>query len=233
MHSDEGKFWDQRYSKEGPIWGTDPSPTAVLAAQYLPAGAHVLDAGFGYGRDLAFLLKSGFRVSGIDLSVEGRRLALDWLHDQGLKPEQLWTGRFEETAFPEPFDAILSHRVIHLMETAESVAAFAGKVESTLRPGGLLCVAARNPHDLHPDVMVRVADRVYEYAKRPGHRIRYWDDQAFQEAFGDAFAFLALTEKVEQESAQQPVPCHCTVMIGRKKESANGQPGRSAGAAKP
>jgi hypothetical protein len=113
------------------------------------------------------------------------------------------------------------------------VAEFAGTVERTLRPGGLLCVAARNLHDLNPAIMVRVADRVYEYANRPGHRIRYWDDQAFQEAFGAAFAFLALTEKMEPESAQQPIPCHCTVLIGRKKESANGQPGRPAEAVKP
>jgi hypothetical protein len=58
---------------------------------------------------------------------------------------------------------------------------------------------------------------VYEYSHRPGHRIRYWDDAAFREAFGPAFTILTLTEATELESVTQPVSCRLTVMVGRKK----------------
>ena len=54
--SSEGTFWDHRYSAEGAIWGDGPSPTALLASRYLRPGTRVLEVGFGYGRDLAFLV---------------------------------------------------------------------------------------------------------------------------------------------------------------------------------
>jgi hypothetical protein len=79
--------------------------------------------------------------------------------------------------------------------------------------------------------MVRVADHVYEYARRPGHRIRYWDDDAFRRAFGEAFAILSLSAAVEPETAAQAVPCHLTVMLARKRPDpapAGAGPGRES-----
>ena len=77
MTSDEREFWDRRYSREGAIWGDGPSPTALLLAGCLPPRARVLEVGFGYGRDLLFLLRNGCRVAGIELSGEGRRSGPD------------------------------------------------------------------------------------------------------------------------------------------------------------
>jgi hypothetical protein len=101
--------------------------------------------------------------------------------------------------------------------TQEAVQCFADRVCQVLRPGGLLCLGARNPRDLNPAGMTRVGEGIYEYTHRPGHRIRYWDEEAFRTAFGRAFTILALTEEIELESVTQPVPCRLNVMIGRKK----------------
>ncbi len=221
MHSEEGEFWDRRYREEGAIWGDGPSPTAVRAAHYLRPGARVLEVGFGYGRDVAFLLRQGCHVSGVELSREGRRQTEARLDEAGLHADALWTGCFEDDGFGAgDFDALLSHRVIHLLLTREGIARFAARAGRTLAPGGLLCVAARNFHDLDPAAMVEVGDRVYEYRSRPGHRIRYWDEASFREAFGPSFDVLEMTETVEYESRARPVPCHLTVMIARKLPAA-------------
>jgi SAM-dependent methyltransferase len=218
MKSDEGEFWDQRYRAEGAIWGDGPSPTAELAARYLHASDRVLEVGFGYGRDLAFLSRQRCKVFGMELSREGHRLARDRLLREGLRPEELVLGKFEDSSLPlGSFDAILSHRMLHLLVSREAIAGFARKAAELLRPGGLLCLGARNPHDLDPAGMVRIEDNVYEYVQRPGHRIRYWDNAAFREVFGEAFTVLALSPAVEQESTSRPVPCHLTLMAGRKK----------------
>jgi hypothetical protein len=57
--SNEGAFWDNRFHTKGAIWGNGPSPTAQLAARYLHGGECVLEVGFGYGRDVCYLLRQG------------------------------------------------------------------------------------------------------------------------------------------------------------------------------
>jgi SAM-dependent methyltransferase len=218
MQNEDREFWDKRYRLEGAIWGQEPSPTAVQAARFLPPQARVMEVGFGYGRDLAFLLERHCRVHGIDLSNEGRRRAEDWLEHKGLKAESLITGRFEDADLPEGFfDVLLSHRMAHLLITWAATRQFADKASRVLRSGGLLCLGARNRHDLKRDKMVSVADNVYEYADRPGHRIRYWDEGTFQENFGNAFQVLFSTETTEPESVARAVPCHLTIVIAQKK----------------
>jgi 2-polyprenyl-3-methyl-5-hydroxy-6-metoxy-1,4-benzoquinol methylase len=217
MDSNAGEFWDTRFLREGPIWGDDPSPTAVLAARYGRAGTRVLDIGFGYGRDLDFLGCREYLVSGIDLSVAGRRLAEERLQQHGVQPEHLWTGLFEDTTFPgSGYDLVVCHRLVHLLLTPDAVSRFAHKVAEVLRPGGLLFLGARNRLDLNPADMIQVADEVYEYIRRPGHCIRFWDDRTFQAVFGEAFTILDLVLAGEDESRANPVPCRLTVMIARK-----------------
>jgi SAM-dependent methyltransferase len=219
MPIDEAVFWDTRYQREGAVWGEGPSPSAVLAAKHLAPGARVLDVGFGYGRDLAYLSRLGHRVHGVDLSGEGRRQAARRLEESGLPADTLLVGAFQEQALgDQTYDLVLSHRVVHLLLTRDEIACFAGRARQLLDVGGLLCVGARNPDDLDPDSMIPVRDGVYEYRDRPGHRIRYWGDDTFREAFGGAFDILALERATEEESRSRPLPCHLTVLLARKRE---------------
>lgn len=214
MASNEGEFWDSRFQQEGAIWGEGPSATARAAAPYLAAGTRLLDTGFGYGRDLLYFAQRGCSVSGIDPSRIGRRMAVARLDRAGVSCEQLATGDFENGECPSgPFDAIISHRVVHLLVDARAVVRFAQRVRQILRPGGLLCIGARNPGDFNSDLMHPVDRGVFEYRSRPGHRIRYWDDDDFTRVFGDAFVIRALLPAVEIESLDRPGDCHLTVMI--------------------
>jgi len=221
LASEEGQFWDERYSREGLIWGWKPSPTALTVVPRLSARDRVLDVGFGYGRDIAYYLRSGLHASGIDLSTTGRKLALDLLAEQSLQPGELWTARFEDAPLPPAaFHAVCCHRMIHLLLDDAAVERFVASIVPLLRPGGLICIAARNLDDLQPAEMEPRGDNVFEYRSRPGHRIRYWDDAAFRRAFGRQFEVLELTAHSEAESQQRPVPCHLTVLLGRLQSPA-------------
>ena len=221
MNGEDADFWDRRYRLEGPIWGEMPSPTALRAAPYLKEGAQVLDVGSGYGRDLTFLAGRACRVSGVEISCEGHRLAAQRLAAEGCRAEQLYGGRFEELPLPEAsFDAILSHRMAHLLLSADIVDAFIDRLHRLLRVGGIVAVGARNLEDLMPADMAQVSEQVYEYRSRPGHRIRYWDDESFRRLFGSRFSVLELVHTCEDESQARPVPCHLTILIARKNAAA-------------
>ncbi len=190
----------------------------MLAVPNLTPGARVLEIGSGYGRNLTFLSGRGCRVFGVEMSCEGHRLARQRLAQKKVGAEELFLGRFEDMAMPEGmFDAVLSHRMAHLLLTPAAVAAFAAKSCQLLGPDGILAVGARNRADLNPAEMVQVSEQVYEYRLRPSHQIRYWDDEAFRQVFGPMFTIVSLTEATELESRAVPVPCHLTVMIARKK----------------
>lgn len=217
MGSDDADFWDRRYRTEGPIWGDGPSPAAELLTAHLRPGARVLDVGFGYGRDLVYLGRRGCRVSGVEAAPEGCWQARARLAAAGVEPEALHPGRFG--AGPPPaagFDAALCHRLIHLLLDPAAAAGFAAALAAAVRPGGLLAVGARSPSDLDPAEMAPAGDGVYEYRRRPGHRVRYWTGDALAAAFAPAFAVVELAEAAEPESWTNPVPCRLTVMLARR-----------------
>src|SRR5262249_14544526 len=92
------------------------------------------------------------------------------------KADGLLLGHFEENTLAEgSFDAVLCHRLLHLLVSRKAVAQFVEQAQRVLRRGGLLCVGVRNTNDLDLTSMTWVDDNVYEYTQRPGHRIRSWD----------------------------------------------------------
>ena len=219
MRSDQSGFWDSRFRHEGAIWGSGPSATALTALRFLPQQARVLEIGFGYGRDLNFMVRQGCRIWGIDLSIEARHRTELRLANEGMTAECLETGSFETSTCPDgAFDGVVSHRMAHLLVTAEAVERFVEKVSRVLRPGGIVCLGVRNTEDIRPGEVRSVGDSVFEYTLRPGHWIRYWDDQALQRAFGEAFSILSLEKTCENESLSIPVPCQLTVMVGKKNQ---------------
>ncbi len=105
-----------------------------------PAGCRVLDAGCGSGRNLRYLLRSGYDVHAADASEESiaavRRLA------RTLAPH-LPEGNFhvepvEAMTFPdESMDVVISSAVLHFAAGHEQFTAMLIGTWRPLRPGGL------------------------------------------------------------------------------------------------
>lgn len=74
-------MWDDRYSTETYVYGTEPNGFLVSAATWLPEGGRVLCVGEGEGRNAVWLAGRGHAVTAVDASSVGlekaRRLAAE------------------------------------------------------------------------------------------------------------------------------------------------------------
>lgn len=212
-------FWSKRYAREGHIWGDEPSLTAQRLIDVLGPDSKVLDIGFGYGRDLVHMLNEGHRVYGIEKATiglsEATRQVQQYLdHGRG----HLILGEFTNADLKqESFDAVMSHRVLHLLGQNGLTTAFANRAAGVLKPGGLLYVSARDPRDFNAEQMKWVGENAAEYKNRPGHLISFWNEERFRKIFERKFDIIGFQEETEIESTSNPVNSHFTIMMARKK----------------
>ena len=121
------------------LLGEDGSPTLRVALRHFPPAGRALEIGYGYGRDLVALARRGLAMTGIDPSDEGRTMAEQRLTALGLSGATLMTADFTDQDLPPPaFDAVLSHRTLHLMTAPGSVDRFARKLAAVVRPGAVV-----------------------------------------------------------------------------------------------
>jgi tellurite methyltransferase len=140
-------------------------------------GMSVLDAGCGAGRNLVYLLRTGFDVFGADedpVAIEvTRRLAATLA--PGFPQGNFRAEPVEGMTFPDAFaDVVLSSAVLHF---ARDDAHFEAMVRGTwrvLKPGGLLFCRLASTIGMEPR-MRRVAGRRF---KLPDGTERYLVDEA-------------------------------------------------------
>ena len=111
----------------------------LLKGRIIP-GMRVLDAGCGPGRNLVYLLRSGFEVFGVDESIaaiaETRRLAA------ALAPHLPQSNfRIESVArmsFPDAdFDVVISSAVLHFAKSEVEWMSMVKEMWRVLKPGGI------------------------------------------------------------------------------------------------
>lgn len=129
MSENEREHWDHRYTTEG-VFNTEPAAFLVEVADRFPPEARILDVGGGAGRNAIWLAARGHRVTIVDISVEGLRLAMTAADSRGVAIATI-VGDLDSAPLPRgPWDVILDFHFIkrHLFPQFMEV----------LRPGGLL-----------------------------------------------------------------------------------------------
>jgi tellurite methyltransferase len=111
----------------------------LLKGRFVP-GMRVLDAGCGTGRNLVYLLRSGYEVFGVDESPEAlsqtRRLAAalaPHLPAENFHVEAVERISFADTAF----DVVLSSAVLHFARDEEHWSSMVKEMWRVLVPGGI------------------------------------------------------------------------------------------------
>lgn len=129
MSEEEREHWDQRYTTEG-VRSTEPAAFLVEVADRFPPGAKILDVGGGSGRNAIWLANRGHRVTVVDISVQGLRLAIAAADQAGVDIATILGDLDEAPLPPGPWDVIVDFHFIkrHLFPQFMEV----------LRPGGLL-----------------------------------------------------------------------------------------------
>ncbi|TXK70851.1 class I SAM-dependent methyltransferase [Paenibacillus sp. N3.4] len=106
-------------------------------------GMRILDAGCGKGRNLVYLLRSGYDVFAVDQSEEaigvvrrlGQQLAPAW-SDERARVETLENMSFAN----DSFDFIISNAVLHFAENEEHFLRMILELWRVLKPGGFLFI---------------------------------------------------------------------------------------------
>lgn len=112
----------------------------LLKGRFVP-GMRVLDAGCGPGRNLVYLLKTGYEVFGVDESSEAvaqtRRLAAELAPH--LPAENFRVEAVEKMSFADSsFDVVLSSAVLHFARDKAQWSAMVKEMWRVLKPGGIL-----------------------------------------------------------------------------------------------
>ncbi len=149
----ESAYWDERYRRDGKVWGDGPSELARLAVARLSfaagRGIDVVDVGCAYGRDSLYLAAElGCRVLGIDPSPAAVAAARRSRRG-GLDVEFETTDAVALAAsdgMRDRFDLTFASNVYHLLPPVAR-SDFAAAVAALLRPEGLLLLSTLSPRD--------------------------------------------------------------------------------------
>lgn len=111
----------------------------LLRGRLVP-GMRVFDAGCGTGRNLVYLLRTGYEVCGVDASAEAiasvRSLAA--MLAPHLPSDNFRVESLERPSFPDGFaDVVLSSAVLHFARDDDQFAAMVHGSWRVLKPGGL------------------------------------------------------------------------------------------------
>lgn len=214
--------WDRKFTQEGRVWGDQPSITAKTLKDVLVSRGHIYEVGFGYGRDLIYLARLGHTVSGIDHSSVGLVEAKKLLTEENIDISGLSQGDFtkaSEKLTPEKYDALISHRVLHLLTLETDIEKFVENCAIVLKSGGILVISTRDQRDFKPAKMKWTnSERTVAYYKNnKDHIINFWDEARFRNMFSKYFDVLSLTENEEREFSDRSQRSQITTMVALKR----------------
>lgn len=137
--------WDERYKDHEFAYGKEPN---LFFKEWLPKfkPGSILMPADGEGRNGVFAARLGWKVTSLDLSVEGQAKALQLAKENGVALEYI-VGDLEQLNFEsETFDAI---GLVYAHFSAEKKSILHKKLNDYLKPGGLIILEAFSKSHLH------------------------------------------------------------------------------------
>ncbi len=137
-------MWDERYSEEGYVYGTEPNEFLAAKYQRIPKG-RVLCLADGEGRNSVFLAQQGYEVTAVDSSSvgleKGKRLAAE----RGVQVRYVHADLADFDIEPNHWQGVVS---IFAHIPPEARKRVHRQVVAGLVPGGVLLLEAYTPKQL-------------------------------------------------------------------------------------
>lgn len=108
------EFWNQKFSRDGFLYGLKPNSFIASKIKSFPANSKVLCLGEGEGRNAIFLAKKGFEVTAIDASDIGLSKLEQRAKEEGLNIKTICIDLNEWQA-EEKYDVIVAS-YLHMYE---------------------------------------------------------------------------------------------------------------------
>jgi 2-polyprenyl-3-methyl-5-hydroxy-6-metoxy-1,4-benzoquinol methylase len=126
------------------LWGTEHEPLLEELVGYVSlAGADVLDAGCGEGRNAVQLARRGARVTAVDISelaLEHARAA--WPGETGIQWRH--ANLLAQPPAPGAYDVVLCDSVLHWMPDRAGLVELVDSLQRATRPGGVHMICSFN-----------------------------------------------------------------------------------------
>ena len=144
---DATQFWNQRFAKDGFIFGKEPNEYLVQkTAQYLKPNNSVLCIADGEGRNGVWLAKQGMRVTGFDVSDIALAKANQFANDNQVSIQYSLCDTDGFNWQENAYDAIVG--IFIQFADPEMRARIFKQVHQTLKLGGLFILQGYTPKQL-------------------------------------------------------------------------------------
>ena len=137
-------FWDEKFSADHYIYGTDPNDFLAAQAGAIPKGK-VLCIGDGEGRNGVFLATQGYQVTSVDSSKVGLAKARDLAAEKGVTLKTVVADLNDFDIGENQWDGVVS---IYCHLPAPLRQKVHGNVVRGLKPGGVMLLEAYTPKQL-------------------------------------------------------------------------------------
>lgn len=139
MHNGNQSYWESRFSKEGKIWGDEPSKSALYCLELFRNYniEKMLVPGSGYGRHTKFFSENSYQVVGIEISESAIQIAkkfdtsTDFINNSVLDMKD----------YGDIYDAIFCFNTLHLFLNNDRLK-FLKKCFISIKPKGYLFFTA-------------------------------------------------------------------------------------------
>ncbi len=139
------KGWDDRYSNEDYIFGTEPNDFLKSVAERIPEHGKVLCLADGEGRNGVYLAGLGHSVTSVDQSPVGLAKADRLATERGVSLTTVVADLTEYDLGSECWDAVVSI-FFHIPEAPRRQ--IYERVTQSLKPGGMLILESYTPDQL-------------------------------------------------------------------------------------
>jgi SAM-dependent methyltransferase len=139
-------MWDQRYSIDGYLFGTEPADFLVTHAPLLAPASRVLAVADGEGRNSVYLAQLGHDVVAMDASPVGVAKAQELAAQRGVAVDFRVADIMEWDWSAEAYDAVVAI-FIQFLSPEQRPAVFEG-MQRALRPGGRLLLHGYRPEQV-------------------------------------------------------------------------------------
>ncbi|MFX1427703.1 MAG: class I SAM-dependent methyltransferase [Promethearchaeota archaeon] len=181
MRIDERKaYWDNRYSKEGKIWGELPSQSALYCLELFKKYKikNILIPGSGYGRHTKLFSNNGYHVMGIEISETAFEISKKFDHLTNF----LNSSVLEMEDFSEKFDAIFCFNTLHLFLKYDRLK-FLNNCYNKLNPKGIVFFTAFSEKE---DSIGKGKEKEKNtFESKPGRPTHYFTEVDLVEHFKD------------------------------------------------
>lgn len=133
--------WDKIFKKPDKIYSEVQKELPKIVKLFKKRNVKkVLDLGCGWGRNLIFLAKHGFKTYGIDFSKEGIKIAKKWLRKKNLRANLKIGSIFKKLPYKDNFfDAIISISALQ-HSRIKNIRYAIKEIERILKPNGLIFI---------------------------------------------------------------------------------------------